>query len=136
MEMRTARRILVLTLMFVVFAAAYVAAQQAAPGQDVKSLAGKWVGWGTPTSGSNFPVEVDVQPDGSYTSMMGSTMGKGTIKMEGGKLMAEGHITGSGSPAAGVGRSQLTLTSKEGKQKISGAGRDDRGPYNYELTKQ
>ena len=136
MEMRTARTMLVLTVMFVVSAAAYVSAQQAAPGQDVKSLAGKWVGWGTPTSGSNFPVEVEVQPDGSYTSMMGSTIGQGTIKMEGGKLMAEGHITGSAAPAAGVGRSQLTLTSKDGKQMITGTGRDDRGPYNYRLTKQ
>ena len=137
METRTARTILLLTLMFVVFAAAYVSAQQALPGQDVKSLAGKWVGWGTPTSGSTFPLEVQVEPDGSYTSTMGATIGKGTIKMDGGKLMAEGQlVTGTGTAAAGVGKSQLTVTSKDGKQMISGAGRDERGPYNFQLTKQ
>jgi hypothetical protein len=40
MEMRTTRKILVLTSMFVVLAAGYVSAQQAAPRQDV-GLAGK-----------------------------------------------------------------------------------------------
>ena len=35
----------VLALMLVACAAAGVWAQQALPSQDVKSLAGKWVGW-------------------------------------------------------------------------------------------
>jgi hypothetical protein len=135
MAMRTARSVLVLALTFVVFTAVYVSAQQASP-RDISSLAGKWVGWVTPTSGSQFPVEIQVQPDGSYTSMMGSRMGQGTIKSDGGKLMAEGHITGAGSAAAGAGRSELTLATKDGKHVISGAGRDDQGPYNFILTKQ
>ena len=128
--------ILVLVLSFVVVGTTYVSAQQAAVGQDVKSLAGKWVGWATPTSGSNFPIEVEVSPDGSYTSTLGAAMGNGTIKMEGGKLMAEGHINGSGAAAAGTRRSEITLSSKDGKQTISGTGRDDRGPYSYQLVKQ
>jgi hypothetical protein len=131
MKMRTARTILGFTLMFVVFAAASVAAQ------DVKSLAGKWVGMASPTSGSNVPLEVEVKPDGSYTSKWGSTMGKGAIKMDGGKLTAEGNlISGTGTAAAGTGKSELTLTSKDGKQVISGTGRDSGGPYNFQLTKQ
>lgn len=135
MEMRAAKMVLALS-MFVVFAPGYVSAQQASPGQqDLQSLAGKWVGWGTPTSGSNFPVEVEVQPDGSYTSMMGSTMGRGTITKEGGKLVAEGHLSGAGSAAAGARKSEIMVTSKDGKQMISGTGRDERGPFNYRLTK-
>jgi len=132
MKMRRARTILVLTLMFVVVAAASVSAQQ-----DVKSLSGKWVGWLTPTRGGNLPVEVDVQPDGSYTSQVGSTIGKGKITMEGGKIMAEGQlVNGVGGEQAGVGKSQLTVTSKDGKQMISGDGRNDLGPFNYRLTKK
>jgi hypothetical protein len=134
--MRTARMIVGFALMLVVFAAAGVSAQQAAVGQDVKSLAGKWIGWATPTSGSNIPIEVEVRPDGSYSSKMGSTIGTGNIKMDGGKLMAEGHITGSGGPAAGTGKSELTVTSKDGRQMLTGAGRDQQGPYNFQLTKQ
>jgi hypothetical protein len=136
MEMRTAKRILGLTLMFVAFAVTYASAQQAMV-QDVKSLAGKWVGWATPTSGSNVIVEVDVNPDGTYTSKWGSTMGQGVIKNEGGKLMAEGNlITGAGVATAGTGRSELTLSSKNGKQVISGNGRDQQGPYSFQLTKR
>jgi hypothetical protein len=138
-EMQTAKRILALTLMFVVVAAVSVSAQQqAAPAapKDVKSLAGKWKGFATPASGSGFPVEVQVQPDGSYTAMMGATSGRGTIKMEGGKFMAEGHLSGPAGVAAGAGKSQLTVSTKAGKQVMSGAGRNDAGPFNYELTKE
>ena len=64
-------------------------------------------------------------------------MGKGAIKMDGGKLTAEGNlITGTGTAAAGTGKSELTLTGKDGKQVISGTGRDSSGPYNFQLTKQ
>ena len=135
MGMRTARTVLGLTLMFVVFAAAYVSAQQAAPA-DIKSLAGKWSGYASPTRGSNVPLEVTVKPDGTYASKWGGQNGTGTIKMEGGKLMADGHLLyGTGATTAGTGRAELTLTKKDGKQMISGVGRDNDGPYNFQLTK-
>src|SRR5262245_17769158 len=121
MQMRTTRPILVLTVMFAVLAAVHVSAQQA----DVKSLAGKWIGWVSPTRGSNVPLQVDLKPDGSYTSTWGSTMGVGSVKMEGGKYVAEGQLVrGTGAAAAGTGKSELTLTRKEGKQVITGAGSD------------
>jgi hypothetical protein len=136
--MKTAKRILALTLMLVVFAAVGASAEQkAAPAaKDVKSLAGKWKGWATPASGSAFPVEVVISPNGSYTSMMGATTGKGTIKMDKGKFMAEGHLSGPVGVAAGTGKSELSVATKGGKQVISGAGRNDAGPFNYELTKE
>ena len=133
MEMRTSRTILGFTLMFVVFAAAYVSAQQ----PDIKSLAGKWRGYAIPTRGSNVPLEIEVKPDGSYTTNWGGKSGVGRITMEGGKLMADGHLLyGTQTTTAGQGKAELTLTTKDGKQKMSGAGRDNDGPYNFELTKQ
>jgi hypothetical protein len=133
MEMRAAKPILVLTVMFVVFAAAYVSAQQ----PDIKSLAGKWRGYAIPTRGSNVPLEIDVTPDGSYATLWGGKSGVGRIMMEGGKLMADGHLLyGTGTTTAGQGKAELTLTTKDGKQMMSGAGRDDDGPYNFQLTKQ
>src|SRR4029453_10606051 len=126
----------ILTLMFVVFAAAYVSAQQAAPA-DIKSLAGKWVGFASPTRGSNVSLEVDVKPDGTYTSKWGGKDGTGVIRMEGGKLMADGQLLyGTGTTTAGMGKAELTFTNKGGKQVMSGTGRDDDGPYNFQLTKQ
>src|SRR5262245_50005517 len=96
MEMRTTRRILILAVMLGAVAAAYVSAQ------EVASLVGKWRGIASPTRGSNVPLEVEFKPDGSYTSKWGATMGKGTVKKEGGKLIAEGQIVmGSTAVAAG-----------------------------------
>jgi len=124
----------VLALMLVACAAAGVWAQQALPSQDVKSLAGKWVGWMTP---SNTVLEVQIQPDGSYTSLSGTTTGQGTIKMDGGRLMADGYlVTGPNVAVAGAEKSELTLSSKAGKQVIFGSGRDNEGPYSFQLTKQ
>jgi hypothetical protein len=123
-----------LALMVVACAAAGVWAQQALPSQDVKSLAGKWVGRMAP---SNQVMEVQIQPDGSYTSLRGTTTGQGTITMDGGKLMADGHlITGPNVTTAGPEKAQLTLSSKAGKQVLSGTGRDNEGPYSFQLTKQ
>ena len=123
-----------LALMVVACAAAGVWAQQALPSQDVKSLAGKWVGRMTP---SNEVLQIQIQPDGSYTSLRGTTTGQGTIKMDGGRLVAEGHlVTGPNVAVAGPEKSELTLSNKAGKQVISGTGRDNEGPYSFQLTKQ
>jgi hypothetical protein len=110
----------------------YVALQP----QDIKSLAGKWTGWATPPSGSAFPIEVQINPDGTYTSLMGATRGTGKITMAGGKFTTEGHLSGPSGVAAGAGKSELTVDTKGEKQKMSGRGRNNDGPYNYELTKQ
>jgi len=122
-----------LALMVVACAAAGVWAQQALPG-DISSLAGKWVGRMTP---SNQVLEVVIQPDGSYTSIRGTTTGQGTIKMVAGRLMADGQlITGPNVTTAGPEKAELTLSSKAGKQMLSGTGRDNEGPYAFQLTKQ
>src|SRR5262245_19596239 len=131
MRARTIVVLVVTAVMLGVFAAAYVSAQ------EIASLAGKWRGFASPTRGSNVPLEVEFKPDGSYMSKWGSTMGKGMVKKEGGKLIAEGQIVmGSAAVAAGTGKSELTLTTKDGKQVMSGTGRDQDGPYNFQLTKE
>src|SRR5262245_923089 len=133
MEMRTRAMVVLTAVMFAVFAAAYVSAQQ----PDIKSLAGKWTGYATPTRGSNVPLVVEVKPDGSYTTLWGGKPGTGRIVMEGGKLMADGQLLyGTGTTTAGQGRAELSFTTKNGKQVMSGSGRDSDGPYNFQLTKQ
>jgi hypothetical protein len=82
-------------------------------------------------------LEIQIQPDGSYTSVRGTTTGQGTITMVGGRLMADGHlVTGPNVAVAGAEKTQLTLSSKAGKQVLSGTGRDNEGPYSFQLTKQ
>lgn len=131
-------RVLVLALMLVVFLAVPASAQQApSPAvQDIQQLAGKWTGWGTPASGSAFPIEVQINPDGTYTSRMGATTGTGKLTVAGGKIMAEGHLSGPAAAAAGTSKSEASVATKGGKQVITGQGRNDAGPFNYEITKQ
>ena len=129
--MRTRAMVVLIAVVYVVFAAAYVSAQQ----PDVKSLAGKWRGYATPTKGGNVTLEVDVKPDGSYTTLYDGKPGKGRIVLEGDKLMSDGLLYGTGSTAP-EGKAQLTLTTKDGKQVMSGSGHGNDGAYNFELTKQ
>ena len=127
--MRKAKTVLALTLVLAVSMVVCASAQQA----DVKSLAGKWKGWATGTGGTSMPAEVIIAADGSYTSLIGANSGRGNIKADKGKYMAEGHL--SGTPV-GTGMSSLTVADKGGKKVMSGQGRNDVGPYSFELTKE
>jgi hypothetical protein len=130
------KRILVLALMIVVGAATYAVAQQPQPSEavkDIQSLAGRWTGWATPPSGSAFPIEVFINPDGTYSSMMAARTGTGTFKVDQGKITTTGHISG---PTVGDTWSQVTHSTQGGRQVLTGAGRSEAGPFNYELTKQ
>jgi hypothetical protein len=137
--MMITKRVLTLALMLVLFMVVPALAQQALPappGQELQKLAGKWSGWGTGTSGSAFPIEVQIQPDGSYVSRLDTTSGQGVVKIDGGKITTEGHLAGPAGVQAGTGTSQVTLGTKGGKQTLSGQGRNAAGPFNYELTKE
>jgi hypothetical protein len=126
----SAKKLLALTLMLIVIGAVHVSAQAVT---DVKALAGKWKGWGTGSSGSGFPIEVQINADGSYTSQMESGRGSGTFKVADGKITTSGQLSGPNpTPTA----SQVTLTTKAGKQVLTGQGHSDRGPYSFELTKE
>src|SRR5262245_12739804 len=127
--MRKAKTVLALTLVLAVSMVAYASAQQA----DVASLKGKWKGWLTGRGGTSMPAEVTVAADGSYTALIGANSGRGTIKADKGKYMAEGQL--SGTPV-GEGMSTLTIADKAGKKVMSGQGRNDTGPFTFELTKE
>jgi hypothetical protein len=138
-----AKGVLALVLTLVLFMAVSALAQQALPMPELQKIAGKWSGWGTGTSGSAFPIEVQIQPDGTcsawtttYVSKMESTSGQGVIKLDGGKITTEGHLHGPAGTMAGTGMSQVTIATKGGKQVMSGQGRNAAGPFNYELTKE
>ena len=137
MQRHRARSAAACLLMIGLLGSACASSQQASVAPvDVSALAGKWVGWGTLPGGATLPIQVDIRSDGTYTSTIEARNGNGTIKNQGGKLVAEGHLTGAGAVTTGTGRSELTVRSKGGKQTMEGAGRNDRGPFNFQLTKQ
>jgi hypothetical protein len=101
---------------------------------DPKTLAGKWEGYARPTSGPAVPIELDVRPDGTYVSRMGATSGTGTFRVMNGTLVTEGHL--SGAAFADAGKSTAVVRDRNGRLVLSGNGRNDAGPYSYELTKR
>jgi hypothetical protein len=109
-------------------------ASPAATTVDVKNLAGKWEGYARPTSGAAVPVEVDVKPDGTYVSRMGASSGTGVFRVVDGSLVTEGQLSGTTFGAAG--RSTASVRQHDGRMVLSGQGRNDAGPYSYELTKR
>jgi hypothetical protein len=101
---------------------------------QIGTLAGRWDGWMKGTTGNIVPVQVTVNPDGTYTSQMGATSGSGTLQVVDGKIVTKGHLSGG---AFGADRqSVVTLVEKGGRPTLSGEGRSEEGPYSFELTKR
>jgi hypothetical protein len=109
------------------------AAGSASP-MTLGSLAGKWDGWAKPASGNSHPIELTVNPDGTYTSRVGASSGTGTFQIVGNKILTQGHLTGSAFGSTGA--SEVAHTTKDGRQKLTGDGRSDAGPYSFEVMKR
>jgi hypothetical protein len=100
---------------------------------DVSSLAGKWRGWYIGASGSSQPLEVDVSPDGTYRSRIGTQSGIGTFKVADGKIHATGQLLG---PAGPFERTAVaTLSEKNGRPVMRGQGQSQT-PYSFEMVKE
>ena len=141
--MRTAIRMIALVLVIgvpVVGCASKQSASTGAPSAmtattpEIGKLVGRWDGWMKGASGNSAPVQVMVNPDGTYTSQMGASSGSGTFQVVDGKILTKGHLSGS---AFGADRqSVVTVVEKGGRPVITGEGRNDVGPYSYELSKR
>jgi hypothetical protein len=77
-------------------------------------------------TGNTTPVQVMVNPDGTYTSQMGASTGNGTFEIVDGRIVTKGHL--SGSAFGSDRRSAVTLVEKGGRPTITGEGRNDAGP--------
>lgn len=99
---------------------------------SIDALAGTWQGFAK-HAGVSLPVMVNVQPDGTYTSSIGSVTGSGTIRVVDGNILTTGHLSG---PAFGSGRQTTArLIDQDGRRVLVGDGRDDRGPFSYQIQK-
>ena len=111
-------------------------AQMAAPSSTeagLDALAGKWDGWWI--GATSLPVEVDVKPDGTYTSRVGTDTGWGTFRLVNGVIVVKGHLSGADAPLADR-TATATLGQKGGVPMLTGDGRTSEGPYSFTLTKR
>ena len=109
------------------------ASPSAATVTDVSRLAGTWQGFADGASTGRMPITVKVAQDGTYASSIGAASGNGTLQIKDGAVVATGHLSG---PAFGSGRqSTAVLTEKDGRLQLAGEGRNDRGPFSYQIQK-
>ena len=108
------------------------AASPAGAPNDLSVLAGTWQGFAV-SSGASSPATVTVNPDGSYTSMLGGVTGRGTLRVIDGAIVTTGHL--SGSAFGSERRTTAALRQKDGRTVLVGEGYSDRGRFSYELQK-
>ena len=103
---------------------------------DVKSLSGNWLGFATGTAaGAPNPIELTINPDGTWTSRMGAQVQNGVVRLKDGKVSFE-RGTASGPSTTVLQASTAVLQNRGGKRVLVGQGRSDYGPYSYEFTEQ
>ena len=99
---------------------------------SVDALAGTWQGFAN-QAGVSLPVTVNVRPDGTYTSSIGSATGTGMLRVVEGTVLTTGHLSG---PAFGAERQTAArLIDQDGRRMLIGDGRNDRGPFSYQIQK-
>jgi hypothetical protein len=104
--------------------------------KDLSSVAGKWTGWIRTTGSGSLPATFELTPGGDYTTRTEgySTQGKAQVK-DGGLVL----VGTSGTGRLGVSGRTSTASLVEragGIQVLTGSGRDDIGPFEFEFTKQ
>jgi hypothetical protein len=101
----------------VVVAAACASLPPAKSVTSVSQIAGKWQGSGSGPTGTSA-VTTTINPDGSFTSVIGAQTFTGKITMVDGKLRGRGDQTGNTGTWAlheGEGKSVLVYKSDDGR---------------------
>lgn len=104
---------------------------------DVGSLNGTWMGFQTGRStGARQPLTI-VITDGTYVASFGRGFSSnGTVAVADGKItvVRTGGSGGGGSTLAAT--STAVIEQRQGRRVLVGHGRNDFGPFSYELTEQ
>ncbi len=104
--------------------------------ESVASLSGKWLGYATGTAaGAPNPVELTINPDGTWNSRTGAQLQNGTVTINAGKINFT-RQGASGDSATVFSSSTAILQERGGKRVLVGQGRSDYGPFTYEFTEQ
>ena len=102
---------------------------------DMAMLAGKWSGMFSAPWGQAIPGTIDIMPNGTYTARGGAFLAEGKATIEDGNLTLVPTMT-TGVPTRPRGSSASLTERSGGTLVLSGYGHSDRGPYNFEVTKQ
>jgi hypothetical protein len=103
--------------------------------KDISSLAGKWTGWVRLPTGGSVPGTFELSPSGEYVTRAGAftTSGKAQVK-DGAMVMVS--TGGTGPLGINERTSTASLAERSGMLVLSGTGRADVGPFDFEFTRQ
>jgi hypothetical protein len=103
---------------------------------DVKSLNGTWTGFQTGrSSGARQPLTVAIS-DGTYAASFGAGLSStGTVTATDGKITVV-RTGGSAGGSTLSATSTAVVEERNGRRVLVGQGRNDLGPFSYELTEQ
>jgi hypothetical protein len=103
---------------------------------DAKSLSGTWLGFATGTgAGAPNPIELTINPDGTWTSRTGAQVQGGTLSLKDGRIVFTRTQATAGSSTV-FQASTAVLQERGGQRVLVGQGRSDYGPYTYEFTER
>ena len=133
------RAVIVMLTVVLIGCASTGPSRSLAPG-DLARLAGTWNGIVTPPSGGGgvMPAEgtLTLSPNGDYVFQVGAIVTRGKAEIKDGTLTLT-----STSISGGLETSQRTSTATlserpGGMLVLSGFGHSDRGPFNFEVSRQ
>ena len=104
--------------------------------KDLAPLAGKWSGWIRTTGSGSFPATFELTPGGDYVTRTEGFNTQGKAQIKDGALVLVG-TGGTGRLGVSGRTSTASITERPGGVLImTGSGRDDIGPFDFEFTKQ
>jgi multidrug efflux pump subunit AcrB len=104
--------------------------------KDFSAIAGKWSGWIRTTGSGSIPATFELTPAGDYVTRTEGYNTQGKAQIKDGALVLVG-TSGSGRLGVSARTSTASITERSGGMLVmTGTGRDDIGPFDFEFTKQ
>ena len=103
--------------------------------KDFSAVAGKWTGWIQTTGSGSNPATFELTPGGDYVTRTEGFNTQGKAQIKDGSLILTG-TGGSGRLGVSPRTSTAWIGERAGMLIMTGSGRDDIGPFNFEFTKQ
>jgi hypothetical protein len=104
--------------------------------KDLSSVAGTWTGWIRTTGSGSRPATFELTPAGDYVTRTEGFNTQGKAQLKDGAIVLVG-TGGSGRLGVSSRMSTASIAQRPGGTLVmTGSGRDDIGPFDFEFTKQ
>src|SRR5262245_54422165 len=133
---RLSRGLICLTFVAVALGCASAPPGTVIPVTDVRSVSGKWTGTMIDENNMGTPLEVFINPDGTYRMNFGITIASGTVTLQPNGQLAFTMTSATGLLGSASAASTAILYDRSGKRVLIGNGRVGlrQIPFSWEVT--